>query len=700
MYNYSDKFREAVYSDKARFKIIANIELASGHTLLITEAHILQGTFSVESATSGSGEFSVGAAVASKLTFALNNNDDIYSSYDFIDAKISLSIGAHLPDDTIEFENYGVYTIAEANSSVNAITITALDNISKFSYQYGGEFVLPMTLEQIVIQCCIACGVAIDADSVPSEMKTYTVNSLNASNSLTYVGLISYASQIAGCFAKADHNGRLSFGWYDTSLLQPNYDGGTFEYNGRTYDDKPEAELDGGTFNYNDGDHVDGGSFNDFDALHYITTHISADIATDDIQITGIKVVAQATDSESEPETSLIGISGYVIEINSNPLINVGQTYEVAQQIFNRIGGMYFRPLNASILPDPAIEAGDVAFFAGKNDTVYPIFISSYKLCLDNSCTISCDAQSKNRHSITNQNAVTVAIEEAKKLILYEKSAREVELENMVNLMSNALGYHATNIETESGGIITYIHNKLNLDDSSTRWRFTELGFMVSTDYGKTWRAGFDASGNAVVNVLSAVGINADWINAGTITGRRINNGNGTFLVDENGNLTAKSAKITGGLIDLSAESESAALLSIKFNNIISQLSALQLYLSSTNGKTNVMAGGIQLVNEEKGSLFIKPSSIDFQSKGDIKFYVNSPLEFSLMDLVNGKANKSDLPDVRNFATKSDLNNIDDQIRNLRPSGIHFAASSPIYAGESVYDAIKDLNSRLKKLGG
>ena len=39
--------------------------------------------------------------------------------------------------------------------------------------------------------------------------------------------------------------------------------------------------------------------------------------------------------------------------------------------------------------------------------------------------------------------------------------------------------------------------------------------FAVSTDGGKTWNAGMDSSsGNAVVNVLSSIGINFDWAEA------------------------------------------------------------------------------------------------------------------------------------------------------------------------------------------
>lgn len=710
MYNYTDKFREAVYTDKAKFKIIANLELASGHTLLLTESHIWQGTFSVESATSGSGEFSVGAAVASKLIFALNNNNDDFSSYDFIDAKISLQIGARLPDDTVEFDNYGIYTVTEASFSENSISITALDNLSKFSYPYGGEFAFPITLEQMMLKCCDACGVVLDAASVPSEMKTYTVEGLTADpSSLTYIGLISYAAQIVGCYAKADHSGRLAFGWYNTSLLAESYDGGTFEYNGRTYDDKPEAELDGGTFAYNDGDFADGGNFKDFEEIHFITAHISAEIATDDIRITGVRVVSSSNDSEKEPETAFVGFKGYVIEINSNPLISDGKCAIVAQMVYNNIGGMFFRPLSASILPDPAIEAGDVAFVVGKNDTPYPIFISSYKFCPDASCTIACDAQSKNRNGITNQNAVTVAIEEVKKWVAYEKSAREVALENMTTLMSNALGYHSTDVDMPGGGKITYIHNKTNLSDSSTQWKLTENGFMVSTDYGRTWRAGFDASGNAVVNVLSAVGINADWINAGTITGRKINNGNGTFYVDENGELTANSLKsnnaiITGGKINIKTDKESDNVIEINYGNRKARIAPVAINISDEGDREIAIVTPNMIIvtdeNQTEGTYsgIYKDTIIENGERLDTKYAQQNELTNVRDEVLTITTDAAYLANQGYTRAGSALNAIEDHTSSQTAHNAENIELTGISNYKNVYECLKFLYSRV--MGG
>ena len=42
--------------------------------------------------------------------------------------------------------------------------------------------------------------------------------------------------------------------------------------------------------------------------------------------------------------------------------------------------------------------------------------------------------------------------------------------------------------------------------------------------------AAISANGDVLAKNIAAIGINADWIKAGTITGRAINNGNGLAI--------------------------------------------------------------------------------------------------------------------------------------------------------------------------
>ena len=59
-------------------------------------------------------------------------------------------------------------------------------------------------------------------------------------------------------------------------------------------------------------------------------------------------------------------------------------------------------------------------------------------------------------------------------------------------------------------------------------------GFFVSTDGGVSYTSGFDSQGNAVVNVLSAIGITFDWAKGGILTLGGNNNVNGEINIVNN----------------------------------------------------------------------------------------------------------------------------------------------------------------------
>lgn len=56
-------------------------------------------------------------------------------------------------------------------------------------------------------------------------------------------------------------------------------------------------------------------------------------------------------------------------------------------------------------------------------------------------------------------------------------------------------------------------------------------GFFLSVDGGQTWKAGFDSNGDAVLNILYAIGIQSEWINTRGFTAKD-NNGNTTLRID------------------------------------------------------------------------------------------------------------------------------------------------------------------------
>lgn len=109
----------------------------------------------------------------------------------------------------------------------------------------------------------------------------------------------------------------------------------------------------------------------------------------------------------------------------------------------------------------------------------------------------------------------------------------DVKLAQMNELAANTLGFYYTEEKTEDGSIIAYRHDRPNLSESKIIYKTGIEGFFLSVDGGQTWKAGFDSNGDAVLNILYAIGIQSKWINTRGFTATN-NSGKETFKIDEN----------------------------------------------------------------------------------------------------------------------------------------------------------------------
>lgn len=87
--------------------------------------------------------------------------------------------------------------------------------------------------------------------------------------------------------------------------------------------------------------------------------------------------------------------------------------------------------------------------------------------------------------------------------------------------------------------------------------------------------------------------INASYVKAGILSGVRINNGSGTFTVDENGNVTANSlnssnANITGGSLNIQTSSETDDVIQLNYRGNTTKLRSGSLLLNNVMTLDNV----------------------------------------------------------------------------------------------------------------
>lgn len=526
----------------------ADIVTASGEKIPISDSELWANGFEVNDSTSSNGTFTIGALIAGKLKIKLNNIYEDYSKYDFDNASVTAYVSKSFSDGTTEKLKIGEYRVSETSYDGSLITLTCLDNINNFNREYDSNLSYPTTAYEVVRDACIKCDVPFTMARFDNS--DYVINEIPSDNQkLTYGQVIAYILQLSGLWGKCGHDGELLIGWYDMSQFDSQgYDGGSFSTKTTPYSDGDN--VDGGNFtDYSSGDSVDGGTFTDARNYHNIYTQKDLNVATDDVVITGVKVIVTSKEDKTKDVNALAGKEGYVVSISDNPFISADKAQTVANYIFKKIGGMRFRPLDATLLSNPLIESGDVALVTDRKQNTYSCFISNRTFTVGSGTKISCDAENASRNSADKFSSETKAVVQARKVAQAQLSVYDKQMQLLTQLMSQSLGLFKTEQVQEDGSIIYIMHNKADLNSSNIQWKMTANGLAVSNDYGKTWKAGVDKDGNAVFNIMSAVGINFDWAYGGTI-----NMGNGVFVVDENGKVNASNLNVSGGSIALIGE--------------------------------------------------------------------------------------------------------------------------------------------------
>lgn len=497
----------------------ADITLSDGTVLHLEPQNFMaQNGCTIEDKTTD-GKFGVGFCIGKTLTLRIANHDERFSQYDFYSSIINLYVALLLDNGTVEKIRKGVYYTIVPETPGDIIEISAVDGMFKLDRDYSASnTTYPATLQRIISDACLDCGIPIGFTQF--DNMSYTVKEKPEQG--TYRQILSYACQIAGYNARIDNNGSMQLVWYNTSLLD------AYNYNGGGFHNYPhDTVVNGGNFtNYGTNTILSGGSFTDVMPEHIFKTK-SVNIHTDDVQITGVRVSGQ------EEKTALFGEEGYLIEVKENPFSN-GKEQVVANYLGERMVGMVFRPFSAEVLNNPLYEPFDVVRVSDVKGNVYYSLLNSVSYKIGSYTTVACEAEDPVRNGSQYVSAAAQAVVEARRNTEKQLTTYDKAVQNMNQLTANSMGLFTASEKTSDGGSIFYQSTKPITVDSSGKCHFEAgstvykkqgEGFFVSRDGGKTYSSGFDADGNAVLNVLNAIGINADWINAGEISADRIYGG-------------------------------------------------------------------------------------------------------------------------------------------------------------------------------
>ena len=169
------------------------------------------------------------------------------------------------------------------------------------------------------------------------------------------------------------------------------------------------------------------------------------------------------------------------------------------------------------------------------------------KYSVNGGMTVSCGAKSASRNSADNAGASTSAVVKARNELHQELGVRDETIKNLGESLANASGLYHTEAKQPDGSTVYYLHDKPTTGQSKIIYKVTASGIGISTDAGKTYATGLSADGNAVLNRIYAIGINADYLTTGRISSK---NGNSFIDLDtEEANLKLGNKSTVGGKV-------------------------------------------------------------------------------------------------------------------------------------------------------
>lgn len=517
MRNLSSEFKEQQNSGNRNYLKYADFTFTDGTTLSITDEDLWSNGLKFEDAVSQNGSFDIGAAIVNKLTLQINNFSGKYTDYIWDGARVVFHIGLELSTG-IEKIRICTMTVTDAPYQNTAIiSLTCEDSMRLFDRDYSdSKLAYPATRLQIIQDACEVCGVTLQSTRFDND--DFIIQNRPDDSSITFRQVIAWVAQMGCQWAKADAYGRLCLDWYKNEVPEDFYN---------------KAEVP-----WKD---IEGKDILDTTGAQIITTMQTGISAIDtngftpwlyDIEITGVKVTEYVENSsKNEAKTYQSGKTGYVIEISDNKLIQEGSGEKICQIIADRCVGLKFRPFTTGALTNIAWEAGDTIEISDRNGKQYKSFLTSVTLNPGAFEQLECSAKSVSRNKQKQYTLNQQVQAENKKNLKDERTAREKALEELSQRLAESSGTYTT-VETQpDGSNIYYLHNKPQLSDSDIVWKMTAEAWAVSTDGGQHWNGGMTVDGDVIARILTATGVNADWINTGTI--KAIDkDGNTTFLVD------------------------------------------------------------------------------------------------------------------------------------------------------------------------
>jgi hypothetical protein len=600
--NVSNAFREKLEAGEP-VRMVVDITFPDGTKKTINK-DIMNGDNGFSDCAESS-SFPVGATICKTLTLSINNDQEQWKNYNFYGAKVHAylklqtsyaapeSVSTLLDEsynpildstgdpiiatqaatkDIIETIDKGVYTVTTPEQYSDIINVTALDDMYKANKTYTSGLKLPQSLINLVRDACKTVGIGMNLTMDHGDIIIRKIP-----DSMTFRQLFGYAAMVESANARIDYSGNLRFLKWDFGKMESD-NAATVDADGFIHfgDVNPSIDTDsfislpGWTINAEGFLALTSGPGSDVQRLMAYANPPA--LSSDDIVITGIRLKNGETDNNTDTDYSgMYGEEGYVLELE-NELIDTDQLQTVANIIGEQIVGARFRNLEGDLVYNPLVEFGDMVYTYDRLGNKYLTPLTDVSGNVGGLTTVKTQADDPIRGSSDFYGNSTKAIVAARQMVQKETSAREEAIRRLAETLNSSSGLYMTQKPQQDGSIIYYMHNKATMAESNIIWKLTAEALAVSIDGGKTYPYGFAVTGELITRLLYAEGINADYINAGTLIVRD-KSGNAIFEADmDTGSVTLDGSYVTIGGKPLDEKIEDVENMAALARNMTMQL--------------------------------------------------------------------------------------------------------------------------------
>jgi hypothetical protein len=615
---------------------------------IITSDRICDGGLSIDRTAVSGSKLELGSAIAATLSLTLYNTDKKYDDVNFEGVEMKVSVA--VDEDSPTWVPLGVFIVDTPPRHLSTISISAMDRMVLFDKDASGfDYDTNSTVAEVIQACAKAAGVPL-ADTNMKNLPNYNVqvSKPETQSTITYRTLLQYCAALTGTFAYMDENGKLAFRWYDTTA-----------------------------------------GFAMTPANRY-----SSDIYEQDVTITGLTYTIKSQDSEGK-ETSTVnvyGSVGYAFDFTDNLLIAGNAARNQALTVVqSKIIPTTYRPYSAEILPAPWLFPGDAVTYlpVDKDDTtenrLFSI-VTNMAYTLNGSTTIAGQGETAQSNSYASTSGLTAAqaqiLQRVTDRVTQERTNREqaiLQLNEQIkgvkagkdDLLIAGLGLYTTEETLSDGSTVYYYHDKQTLDDSSIIYTFQSGGFAYTTNWNggnPTWTSGFDRNGNLIMNTISTYKLEADDIQAGSITADKINTSYTTTIhdyADGKANSALADAKKYADTQSSAAESNANGYTdgklkdystTVEMNSAINQKAdSITLKVSQTYVTTADYNTGI---SDTKKYADTQSSTAENNAKKYADTQSNAALTDAKADTdkkLGEYAKKTDIPDLTPYVTKETM---------------------------------------------